>query len=477
MFPVTPIAARRGVGVLAFSVLPALAAGQTVRGKVMSDFGRAIEVANITVLAGANSEAVVTRISRDGTFLFDLAKPGNYRLRVEALGYQTLTSDELTLPVETVVTVELRLRVNAIALEPLRIVAERKEPGFMRDVRHRQRDGWGQLVTREQLDEARGSILPEILRSRGLRVESVSIPGSSRTVPMPMANRSAQARRMGCYAALYVNGARQFPLTIDSEEGFSRAAELMDIRPHEIEAIEIYKGRIEAPPEFADSTSNCGVVAIWLRTGAEMFADAEELTGELSTPRVTLSVGGGSLGFSGSQAPERTVSVEAAIYWQTYQALDLGLHVRYATPQIPAQTAESMTQGMDREIYAVPPGTRPMKLWTAGFDSRLEFRSGARVRPLVSAELLVAGRSFAVDNRLIHDKPIEFSSLGWGIGAGAGAAFDVINWFQLEATVAHERLSFSSFRALDSSSLSTAVQWSATSLRLRINKPFWRDGT
>jgi hypothetical protein len=97
--------------------------------------------------------------------------PAIIDLRVEALGYSALTTAAIKLARDAVVTVELRLLVDAIALQPLRVTAERVEPWFMRDIRYRQRIGFGKLVTREELDMRPGAPLDAVLATvPGLRI-------------------------------------------------------------------------------------------------------------------------------------------------------------------------------------------------------------------------------------------------------------------------------------------------------------------
>lgn len=179
---------------------------QTLRGSVVADSnGRRIEHAHVTVLHGSEDAVIASRISPDGNFVFDLPEPGEYRLRVEALSYRSMTSAPLQISASTVLTIELRLHPEAIVLEPLRIVGARPEPPFMRDVRSRHHFSSGRLITREQLDERSGSRLQDVLRDAGLRITEV---GPLR-IPL-VSGRVLSTLSRDCYADLYLNGIRQY---------------------------------------------------------------------------------------------------------------------------------------------------------------------------------------------------------------------------------------------------------------------------
>ena len=453
--------------------LPSTSPAQAVRGRVLSDLdGKSVAAANITVLA-ASGEKVVSRISRDGTFLFDIPEPGSYRLLVEALGYRTLTSSVLLVPAGTMLTVELRLHVSALALEPLKVVAARIEPWFMRDLRLRQRDGWGHLISREQLDDAIGSNLSDVLMSTGLRMESVPIgEGSSRRVTLPTVTRTEITRKANCYSALYVNGVRQFP-TIGPEVDLYRADETMAIRPYEIEAIEVYKSRIEAPAIYADTFAACGVVALWLRSGVERALAQDSLLRSIPVPHVTLNVGGVSMWASGAHAPTEIRSIEVSGVWQAFRAVQINVLARRSSGDISSANSGDLTQRLDPRFYRVPPGPRPLTVWTVGVEPRLQFRRQSRIRPLIGGALLAARRSFSVEPRAVQEESPTFSSSGWGIGATAGATFDVFGWLSLELAGGVERLNFGAFRQLEGRTFTTAGDWSANYLRLSFSKPLW----
>lgn len=445
--------------------------GQTVRGRVLVEGeDRQVAQAHIAVLAADRDAVVAARLSGDGTFLFDLADAGSYRLRVTALGYATLTTEAVAVEAGMSVTVELRLRPDAIALEPLRVVAERIEPPFMRDVRRRQQMGFGRLLTREELDGRFGSRLDDVLRDAGMWIEYV--PLGQLLVPLVTGRQSVRSAIAGdaCYSALYLNGVRQFPTLRGSGRdtvALEQAFDFFQFRPQDIEAIEIYRSRVQAPAEWADPMSECGVVAVWLRGGYyEPGTEDAPYTGPW--PVVSLNVAGSSYRLTGGQAPDAGTALEAATYWRLSARLSAGVRLRRSMHVLPAETTEELMSGMNPSRFDVAPGPRSMSLFVMAAEPRLVLLPQARLTPAVSLRLQVARRSFAVDDPYIAARSYRFASLGVGAGAAAGLGLRVSDGIALEASAAFDRLFFGSYPDLAAPSKRTSATWSATSVRLGV---------
>jgi hypothetical protein len=88
-----------------------------------------VSFAEIALLAP--DSAVVSRVLADSAGAFSLvARPGEYRLRVQRIGYTTLVTERLVLRYSENVAVELRLSPRGIPLEPLVVMARGGlEPG------------------------------------------------------------------------------------------------------------------------------------------------------------------------------------------------------------------------------------------------------------------------------------------------------------------------------------------------------------
>jgi hypothetical protein len=455
----------------ALLLLPVTTSGQTVRGRVVGELDdRPIAQAHVAVLAGAGAGVIASRLSADGSFLFDLPDAGSYHLRVEALGYFPLTTEPLDVPARTVISLELRLRTDAIALEPVRVVGERPEPPFMQDVRRRHGIGFGRLITREQLDERFGSLLQDVLRDAGLRITEVR--DGLRVFPLVTARLTATASR-NCFADLYLNGLRQYTFGTTEYDGeqLERAWELFQFRPQDIEAVEIYRGAAEIPAEYSGSTAQCGVVAVWLRSGYETMpvGDGDLYTGPL--PQVTLNAAGARYTLNGRHTPARGTAYEAAAYWRVRGGAGIGagigVRTRYGAHELSAETARELMRGTRIE----EPGPRPLSVVMLGIEPRIVLFERRPVRPVLAGRIAVARRRFEVPNpRLPRARPAVFTSHAWGWGGAAGAELALLRGVSLEGTVSYERLHFGAYEALETRSKNTASDWRTTMLRVGLAK-------
>ena len=57
-------------------------------------------------------------------------------------------------------------------------------------------------------------------------------------------------------------------LFVDGQPWPSESADLSGIVPEDIEGIEVYTRAALAPPRFQGERARCGVILVWLRTGA-----------------------------------------------------------------------------------------------------------------------------------------------------------------------------------------------------------------
>jgi hypothetical protein len=454
------------------------AAAQIVRGTVLSEGAeQRVAGARVSVLTEATGAVVTEQLSSDGAFQIDVRQPGRYRLRVQALGYATTTTEPLELGAGALLTVEVRLRADAIALEPLRVVAERWEPLFMRDVRDRRRMGFGRLLTREDLDQRFGSRLDDVLRDAGLAIEYVAL--GQQQVPL-VSGRQSTARVLhgaGCYAALYVNGMRHFPSVMRpaaagrTQDGtgifdipaLQAVLDFFTFRPQELEAVEIYRSRSEAPAEWADDMSECGVVAIWLRQDRDRGVRTA-YTGPW--PNAALNLAGGSYRLTGSDAPAPGTAFEAAVQWRLRGRYTAGARLRRSVHTLSAEATEELMRGMNPLFFDLSPGPRPMSLYVLSVEPRVELLRAARVTPSVTLRLLAAHRRFEVDDPWAAGRSYRFSSLGAGIGAAAGVEVHIARGVAFELSAAQERIGFGGYGPLEGPDKRTGSWWTANGWRL-----------
>ncbi|HEU4454617.1 MAG TPA: hypothetical protein VFR81_16235, partial [Longimicrobium sp.] len=74
---------------------------------------------------------------------------------------------------------------------------------------------------------------------------------------VPFMYSSQGARAGDCPVQYYLDGS--------SWEPDARGVISNDVRPDEVEGIEVYRRATEIPPEFRRPGSECGVVLIWLK--------------------------------------------------------------------------------------------------------------------------------------------------------------------------------------------------------------------
>ena len=215
--------------------------GANVHGTVVEhETGRPLADAPVTLASTASG--VATRVTnQDGLFLFEGVLPGAYLIEIRLLGYGTLQDSLRVDRGSVVVELSARLSVSPIAVEPLVVVANPRQPGWVRAFNARRATGIGTFITREEIDERDPPRVSDLLRSvPGVRAEPLG------------AHDYALSMRGGCRPSLRLDGVPIF--------GFRRVDAL--VRPGELAAVEVYHGS-EMPAEFGYHA--CGVIAFWTR--------------------------------------------------------------------------------------------------------------------------------------------------------------------------------------------------------------------
>lgn len=185
---------------------------------------------------------------------------GELALEIRMLGFQA-RSFTLELPAGERLVIDAPLQLAPIALDGVEAVATPAPPrssglaatGFYERM---ERGGGGTFLTRDQIMAREPSLTSDVFRRLpGVRVVRYDA-GYNNSFRIEM-SRGAQTMRGGgeCPVVYYVDGVQRqlSPQGID------------EIRPEEIEAIEVYRGSGALPPQFRAGSSSCGVVAIWTR--------------------------------------------------------------------------------------------------------------------------------------------------------------------------------------------------------------------
>jgi len=249
-------AIMKRLAALAFALIASMSvpsSAQVISGRVLeSGSSRPIDAAVVSLLASGRS---VLRVESDsvGYFRLPVPRPGWYGLRVERLGYATAGSDSLAVGSRENVEIVIRLGVTAVPLEPLMVVERRTSVGFRTEFQRRldagRRSGQGWFVTRETLDSAGPVPVTSVLGRQPLL--TVQSGADGRAWPVSLS-------RGGCAPTLYLNGSRMTFAAGESLDDF--------VSTDNLEGIEIYRNRMETPPEFV-GIGHCGAIVFWTRAG------------------------------------------------------------------------------------------------------------------------------------------------------------------------------------------------------------------
>jgi hypothetical protein len=209
-----------------------------VRGVVADSAG--VPVGGAEVRAVGTALLILT--SDSGVFRVELPA-GPVVFAVRRLGYEPSTFLATLRPGKTN-GVTLVLQAMAQAL-PGMLVAEEREQTWLRTFNDRRSSQQGTFITRADIEKARARLTTDLLRRRAPSVQVVLTRGGTRVYM-----RGNSARR--CPPQLFVHTTPY-------------SGEVDDFSPDVIEAIEVYAGSAELPPELNIGRALCGAIVIWTR--------------------------------------------------------------------------------------------------------------------------------------------------------------------------------------------------------------------
>lgn len=243
------IAASRGVPVQAQTqahVSPAAAPAPHggISGQVVNQQSR-------FPVSGASVNLIGTRLrtatDSAGRFSQSSLGPGTYILEVRAIGYG-VTSWVLRLADGETVDYVFELEPLGVDLEPVMVEGQ---PGYfqrrMQEFEERRRSGRGIFITEEQIEASHAATMADLLRG---------VPGVRLNCRSGVCNAQMTRTAHGvCNADWVIDGA---PASMSSTPHLPVVG---------IVAVEIYRSPNEAPVEFLKADSQCGVIAIWTKSG------------------------------------------------------------------------------------------------------------------------------------------------------------------------------------------------------------------
>ena len=246
---------RSACALLALAVLslfpPASGNAQSLQGQT------AIIVAFVTdtagrPVAGADVQVVGTSVrgsTDDAGRVALLAVPaGKAVLRLRRLGFA-----EMTIPISVTpgMTPENRYRMTPVAAEVAKVVVRSsglkpdryaKTSKFDNFYRRRAQNS-GTFITREQVDARNAQKSEDLLRMvTGVRIRYRG------NVPYIQFLRCPQVN-------VYIDGIR-------SHDGYR---DFLSLNPLQIEAMEVYHGMAQVPPEFSPRPNDCAAIVVWTR--------------------------------------------------------------------------------------------------------------------------------------------------------------------------------------------------------------------
>jgi iron complex outermembrane receptor protein len=175
---------------------------------------------------------------------------GAYFLEIRALGYGAGSWLVRLGDGETIDTIfelyPLGYELDPVVVTARPTLAQRRLEEFER----RSRERHGVFITAEQIETNNATTLMDVLRN----VPGVRIMCTTRGCQVRM-TRSARGGGGGCQPDWVMDG---LPATFSSTPSMSTVG---------IVGIEIYRSLSETPSEFLKSDSQCGVIAIWTKSG------------------------------------------------------------------------------------------------------------------------------------------------------------------------------------------------------------------
>jgi len=224
--------------------LEATARHSELRGQVVrADDGEPLASADVRVL----DTPLRTVTDARGAFEFPRIPPGTYRVRFEQLGYGTRT-DSVEVGFRSTIELKAPLATAAVKLPPLTVSVRSHvlaDAGFY----DRREHNPGMFLTRKDWEHRAPGRASEVLRM---------VPGI-RLQPARGGFDNIVLDRRGCAVRYFLDGVRT-----------NSTFQLDEVNVTWIEALEIYRGPAEVPPQFAgfsgSERASCGVIAIWTRS-------------------------------------------------------------------------------------------------------------------------------------------------------------------------------------------------------------------
>lgn len=194
-------------------------------------------------------------------------QPGRSFLLVTRIGYRP-AEFSLEVPATGGLEVDVELEPVPVAVQGVTAVGRSEVRSLAMGGFYRRREtGNGTFLTREDIEKTRARRTSEIFRRvRGVRVvpagrnqsklQTVRYGVTLSQVAVSRASTTRERAPTGvCEMLVFLDGVQVQLNGID------------DVRMDHLEAVEVYRGAGEIPPEYRITNASCGVVVLWTRTG------------------------------------------------------------------------------------------------------------------------------------------------------------------------------------------------------------------
>jgi hypothetical protein len=237
---------------------------QTVRGQVIDSVSQTgVPAATLTLIDALGTTRATAEADESGTFVITAPVAADYRLRVEGVGYSVYMLGPMRIA-EDVTHITVRLVPLAVPLDTLTAQAEGRVPALDRvGFYDRKALGHGRFIDRDAIDRRQPRRIEDLLRGiPGIRL--VTDPnGFFADVRMRAAGLTSFNARPNtqCLPPVYLDGL----LVSHGNQGAGDRYNLNSVLPQDVEAVEIYAGPAQVPPQYGGASSACGVLLIWTR--------------------------------------------------------------------------------------------------------------------------------------------------------------------------------------------------------------------
>lgn len=187
-----------------------------------------------------------TRTSRDGVYAVVGIPPGIRRIVIRRVGFEQIVHDiEIAAGADARMDVDLFPTAHRLA----EVVVEEERPivGPMREFEHRRKNYNGTFIDEAAIARRKPIRTTDLVRGvAGVKVRNAP-RGPGFLIWMGVGGAE-------CKPAIYLDGIHATEATLDN------------LPAQDIVGVEVYRKAYDAPPQFM-TTSGCGVVAFWSRTG------------------------------------------------------------------------------------------------------------------------------------------------------------------------------------------------------------------